>query len=217
MRLTDYFITKTDRFKKTPEQHGPEWTVLNNESPEMEVCEFLYSLTRLIRPERVLETGGGTGNSSAYIAQGLKENKKGKVTVLEPYPTSFHIAEKLWQDLGVQEFVEFCAVDSYNFDPGHRTFQLMFLDSEPTCRFSEVNKFYPNLDPGGLILIHDLNWTWPGEWEDFEPRFGRLLKSFALLPVVFNTPRGLTMFQKPKKEGRFYQYSTDTQLPKEAA
>jgi len=206
MRLTDYFITKTDRFKKRPEEHNPKWTVLNKESPEMEVCEFLYSLVRLLRPDNVLETGGGTGNSGAYIAQGLKENGKGKLVSVEPYPTSYRIAQTLWEKLGVLDYIELSPMTSFDFDPGKTHYQMMFLDSEPSCRFSEVKKFLPNLDPGGLIIIHDLKEKWAGEWEDFKPLFGALLKNFYLQVVSLDTPRGLTILQKVKPEATYFQY-----------
>lgn len=206
MRLTDYFIQKTDRFKKEPEPHDARWSKLNAESPEMEVCEFLYCLVRLVKPERVLETGGGTGNSGAYIAQGLKENEKGYLTCLEPYPTSYRIAEKLWDDLGVRERIDFFPLTSFDFSLSATRFQLMFLDSEPSCRFSEVKKFYSHLDPGGIILIHDLKHEWGGEWEDFKPLFGDLLKNFSLQVVSLETPRGLAMFQKVRSDSTYYQF-----------
>lgn len=198
MRLTNEFITKTDRLKIRPEEHNKRWSMLNNESPEMEVCEFLYSLTRLLKPERVLETGGGTGNSSAYIAQGLKENGNGHVEVLEPYPTSFKIASKLWRDLGVSEYILLLTKTSFDYPLGTQRFQMMFLDSEPSCRFSEVKKFYPSLDPGGIILIHDLKYKWGGEWEDFETLFGDKLRFFDLQVISLETPRGLVMMQKTR-------------------
>lgn len=209
MRLTNEFITKTERLKIQPEEHDPRWSKLNAESPEMEVCEFLYSLVRLLKPGSVLETGGGTGNSSAYIAQGLIDNKGGLLTCLEPYPTSYAIAEKLWRDLGVYSHIDLKRVTSFDYDPGIYRYQLMFLDSEPSCRFSEVKKFYPNLDPGGIILIHDLKYKWGGEWEDFEPLFGDQLATFELQVVSLETPRGLVMMQKTRPEATYRRFLGD--------
>lgn len=206
MRLTDYFITKTDRFKKEPEPHDSRWSKLNAESPEMEVCEFLYCLVRLLKPQRVIETGGGTGNSGAYIAQGLKENGFGFLTSIEPFPTSYRIAQKLWEDLGVRKYIVLHPFDSFYFGSWPNSYQMIFLDSEPSCRFTEVKKFYSSLDPGGLIIIHDLKEKWGGEWEDFRPLFGDLIKDFSLQVVSLNTPRGLTVFQKVKQDATYYQY-----------
>lgn len=205
MRLTDEFITKTKRFKKQPEPHDPKWTTLNEESPEMEVCEFLYSLVRLLKPSHVLETGGGTGNSGAYMAQALKENKKGLLICLEPFPQSYRIAGKLWIDLGVKDYIHHHPLTSHDFNPGGARYQILFLDSEPSCRFTEVKKFYPNLDPGGLIIIHDLRWKWGGEWEDYRPLFGDLLKDFSLQVITLDSPRGLTILQKVKPIACYYQ------------
>lgn len=206
MRLTDEFITKTKRFEKLPEPHDPKWTTLNAESPEMEVCEFLYNLVRLLRPKRVLETGGGTGNSGAYIAQALKENKKGMLTCVEPFPQSYEKAQSLWKELEVSERIRLLTTTSLKLPSLDFNFDLMFLDSEPSCRFSEVKKFYPNLEPGGLIIIHDLRWRWGDPWEDYRPLFGDLLKDFSLQVITLDSPRGLTILQKVKPIACYYQY-----------
>lgn len=42
-----------------------------------DLCVLLYSLIRRERPQRVLELGTGLGVTAAWIAQALKENKKG--------------------------------------------------------------------------------------------------------------------------------------------
>ena len=206
MRLTDYFITKTDRFKKHPEPHGKEWTNLNRESPEMEVCEFLYSITRLLRPKWVLETGGGTGNSGAYIGQALKENKQGYLVSLEPFPQSYEKAAALWAELGLSGRIYLRTKTSFDYDPGKLRFQMLFLDSEPTCRFTEVRKFYPYLDPGGLVLIHDLKRKHHAEWEDFRPHIGRELRNYSLQVINLECPRGLTILQKWHPDSTFNNY-----------
>ena len=40
---------------------------------------FLYALCKLVKPEKIVETGTAYGRSSAYILQALHENQKGKL------------------------------------------------------------------------------------------------------------------------------------------
>ena len=82
----------------------------------------------------------------------------------------------------------------------------MFLDSEPHLRFHELVKFYPNLEEGGFVLIHDLHnhlgqetipdhepfWPWTALPEEIKS----WLKNRELTPWYFPNPRGMTAFQK---------------------
>lgn len=46
----------------------------------------LYLITRLVRPNRVVETGVSSGTSSAYILRALHDNKKGKLYSIDLPP-----------------------------------------------------------------------------------------------------------------------------------
>lgn len=64
---------------------------------------FLYLLCRIAKPEIVVETGIAYGNSSSYILQALKENKKGKLysidSVFRPWETKEMIGSAIPADL----------------------------------------------------------------------------------------------------------------------
>ena len=90
-------------------------------------------------------------------------------------------------------------------------FDIAFLDTEPSLIFNEFEKFYNNVNPGGLIIIHDLHphlsygcvnldhpefKHWP--YGDFREKLGIYIKSHQVQTFSFSTPRGITIFQKSK-------------------
>jgi predicted O-methyltransferase YrrM len=64
---------------------------------------LLYSMCKIFKPERVIETGVAYGYSSAHILQALHENKKGKLYSIDftfrPWETKEMIGSMIPQDL----------------------------------------------------------------------------------------------------------------------
>lgn len=54
-----------------------QWTSRDQNASEYEVGEFLAGLVRLLKPQRVLETGCYYGDTSLAIARALKQNGHG--------------------------------------------------------------------------------------------------------------------------------------------
>jgi len=121
--------------------------------------EYLYSIIRLFKPERIIEVGSGfsTLMTLAAVAQNRKEDKTYNciITCIEPYLQPW--LEKLEIDL-VRKRVE-------NVD--HRIFEelkandILFLDSSHIIRpQGDVNDLYlevlPVLKPGVLVHSHDI-------------------------------------------------------------
>ncbi len=212
MDLTNYITTKSGLITK-PEVTDVHlklgYQMFNDAGVEAEVGEFLYSFTRLIKPEMVLETGTHEGISTAYMALALKKNNSGKIITMEKYPPPIKEAMRLWQALNLQDYIQ-CL---YCHSLGYKTtieFDLLFLDSIPEIRFDEFIKYFPLLKLGGFIIVHDLNFTlghhgqthhgiydWP--YGDFRKRIGSYITSGKVQTFSFATPRGLVMFQKVKE------------------
>lgn len=206
--ITDYFLSRTDFLHKQPEctPGRQEYSMFTDGAVEVEVGEFLYAFVRMIKPARILETGTHHGVSGMYMAQALKENGRGELVTLEIFHENILRAKKLWGQTGVLDWAQAVEQRSLDFE-SKDSFDLLFLDSEPDTRFDELVKFYPHLNPGGFILVHDLHPNlsispvevngmkhWP--YGDFRPKFGDLMKSYQLQTVTFRTPRGFTLFQK---------------------
>jgi predicted O-methyltransferase YrrM len=52
----------------------PSYSSFNDAGIEVETGEFLYAMTRLLKPDRVLETGTHWGIGAAYMGTALKDN-----------------------------------------------------------------------------------------------------------------------------------------------
>lgn len=184
----------------------------NTGGVEVETGEFLYSLVRLTKAKRILETGTHKGISAAYMAGALKDNmrdgaKRGIISTIEFLQPNFQEASQLFKNLELGEHVEQLLMDAAKYVPGQEIFDIIFLDTEPQTRFAELEKFYNNLKPGGFLLIHDLHphmhqienaehgFAWP--YGAVPTGMKVLMHEDKLRPVWFRTPRGLTMFYKP--------------------
>lgn len=225
--ITDYLVEKSSGLLKViPEISNPasgyhcfDETVLMpgtsiGGSVEIEVAEFLYSLVRLMKPTRILETGTHAGISSAYMGQALKDNAIDVYPVvtieyLEPW---INVARKLHSLLDVYDWIYVYHGDSRKYVPNPDVeYDMLFLDSEPQYRWEEFDRFYPYVRPGGIILIHDLHRGMsynPNAPEEIQAQptypfwpFGEFRDSLVRLQgeisyINFGTPRGLTMIYK---------------------
>ena len=201
--------------QKEVSDYTGSYQMIQGGSPEIEVMEFLYSLVRLIKPKNILETGSYAGWSSAVMAYALVKNgQNGQLITLEILDEWVKATTDLHNKLGLSNTK--CEKESsLEYKPPYM-FDLMFLDSEPDIRFKELQKFYPFLNEGGYVMIHDLhnhlglsNQTlhnmehWP--FGDFRPYFGDLIKNHELQVVNFMTPRGFTLFYKSRKDDSVYK------------
>jgi predicted O-methyltransferase YrrM len=185
------------------------YTAFNSGGVESEVGEFLYGFLRMIKPEHVLETGTHLGVGASYMGMALKDNFRGMLETIEYIPEIHHQAKERITKMGLNDYVKCYLLDVKDF-PVQHNYQFIFLDTEPQTRFAEFVKFYPYLDEGGYMFIHDLGrslqqveipnlgFAWPfgpipGEME-------HLLIHDYVRPFYFSTPRGLTGFYKTSKE-----------------
>jgi predicted O-methyltransferase YrrM len=183
----------------------------NTGGVEVEVGEFLYGLVRMVKPDRVLETGTHKGISASYMGLALRENAQGVLTTVDLTPENVRDSGELFATLGLQPQVEQVYGDAAQFVWGHSDpIDILFLDTEPQTRFGEMLRFFPEVREGGFILIHDLHhhlsqednpelgFGWPyGRLPD---ELKRLIDERKLRLVHFRTPRGFTLFYKPAPE-----------------
>lgn len=181
------------------------YSAFNDAGLECEVGEFFYSLVRILKPERVLETGSHVGVGASYIGLGLRDNNRGKLDTIEFLPELYKQAFERINRIGVDQYVKLHLQDARYFTP-ETSYDLILLDTEPQTRFGEFVKFYPYLKEGGFVFIHDLHrhmhqipnvehgFAWPfGLIPDF---MVNLVHDGKVRPFHFSTPRGLTGFYK---------------------
>ena len=182
--------------RATPECPHPErWSMYDSMTAEAEVLEFLRTLITTVKPELVVETGAFLGVSTLWIAEGLKQNGFGKIISCELDPVVFTKAQEKIASSGVSEWIELRNESSLEMKVDG-TIDLLFSDSDMPIREPEVKRFLLQMNPQGLILMHDASSHLKIVREAALKMEAEGLLSVILLP----TPRGLVMAQK--REGR---------------
>jgi predicted O-methyltransferase YrrM len=189
-------VLQPEYHRPTPECPHPErWHMYDSMTAEAEVLDFLKSIVTTLKPELVVETGTFSGLSTLRIAEGLKANNLGRVITCEFDAKVFAAAKERFAASRLAEWIDARNESSLEMKVDGRI-DLLFCDSDAPIREQEVRKFLPQMNPHGLILMHDASSSMQ------TVRAGALrLEAEGLLSVLLlPTPRGLVVAQK--KEGR---------------
>ena len=189
-------VLQPEYHRPTPEcPHPARWHMYDSMSAEVEVLDFLKAMVTTIKPELVVETGTFSGLSTLRIAEGLKENGVGRVITCEWDKKVYDAAKKRFAESGLGKWIEARNESSLEMKVDGRI-DMLFCDSDPELRETEVRHFLPQMNPCGLILIHDASSHMKSVREGALRLEAEGLLSVLLLP----TPRGLVIAQK--REGR---------------
>jgi prolipoprotein diacylglyceryl transferase len=189
-------VLQSEYHKPTPECPYPErWHMYDSMTAEVEVLDFLEAIVTTIKPELVVETGTFSGLSTLRIAEGLKANGFGRVITCEYDAKVFAAAKERFAAAGLAQWIEARNESSLDMKVDGRI-DVLFCDSDAPIREQEVRHFLPQLNPYGLILMHDASSAMKTVRQAALQMEQEGLISVVLLP----TPRGLVVAQK--REGR---------------
>jgi len=189
-------VLQPEYHRPTPECPHPErWHMYDSMTAEVEVLDFLKSLVTTVKPELVVETGTFSGLSTLRIAEGLEANGFGCVVTCEHDPMVFAAAKQRFDSSGLGQWIDARNESSLEMRIEGQI-DMLFCDSDPPLREQEVRKFLPQMNPCGLILMHDASSSMKLVREGALRVEAEGLISVLLLP----TPRGLVVAQK--REGR---------------
>lgn len=182
--------------RATPEcPHPQRWRMFDSMTAEAEVLEFIRTVVTTIKPELVVETGTFSGISTLWIAEGLKANGRGRVITCEFDP---QVYENAWARIaasGLGEWIDLRNESSLEMKI-EGTIDLFFSDSDMPIREQEIRRFLPQMNPYGLILMHDAS----SHLKIVRDAALKLEREGLLSIVLLPTPRGLVVAQK--REGR---------------
>ena len=182
--------------RATPECPHPErWSMYDSMTAEVEVLEFLRTLITTVKPELVVETGAFLGVSTLWIAEGLKRNGFGKIISCELDPVVFAKAQEKIAASELSEWIELRNESSLEMKIDGRI-DILFSDSDMPIREPEVKHFLPQINPQGLILMHDAS----SHLKLVRDAALRMESEGLLSVVLLPTPRGLVVAQK--RQGR---------------
>jgi predicted O-methyltransferase YrrM len=176
----------------TAECPFPErWQMVDAQSAELEVLEFLKALVITAKPELVLETGTFIGHSAIKMAEGLRSNGFGRIITVEYDSAVFAKAKQNIEASGLGDWIEYRNGSSLDTKVDGQI-DILFSDSDVNVREQEVRHFLPQIRPRGLVLIHDAS----SHFKVVREAALRLEKEGLLSVVLLSTPRGLVVAQK---------------------
>jgi prolipoprotein diacylglyceryl transferase len=185
-------VLQPEYHRATPECPHPErWRMYDSMTAEVEVLEFLRCLVRTVKPNVIVETGTFMGISTLWLAEGLKENGFGKVITCEYDPVVFAKAKERIESSGLASWIE-CRNESSLETRVEGTIDMLFSDSDPPLREQEVVRFLPQMNPTGLILMHDAS----SHLKTVREAAVRLEQEGLISTVLLPTPRGLVVAQR---------------------
>jgi len=180
----------------TPECPQPQlWRMLDSQTTEVEVLEFLKTLVTTLKPKLVVETGTFLGHATIKLAEGLKENGFGKVITIEFDPAIRARAEERFKASGLSGWIE-SRLESSLETKIEGTIDLLYSDSHLANREAEIRRLLPKLDPRGVLVIHDAS----SHFKIVREAALRLEKEGLISAVLLSTPRGVVVAQR--REGR---------------
>jgi predicted O-methyltransferase YrrM len=165
-------------------------------SAEVEVLDFLKALVLTLKPEVVVETGTFSGLSTLRIAEGLRANGVGKIITCEYDADVYAAAVKRFAASGLEEWIEARNESSLEMQVDGQI-DFLFVDSETSIREQEVRRFLPQVNPCGVIVMHDGS----SAMKTVRQAALRMEEEGLLSVVLLATPRGLVLAQKRAGRG----------------
>lgn len=176
----------------TPECPHPErWHMLDAQSAEVEVLDFLKSLILLLKPELIVETGTFIGHSALMMAEAMEANGLGRIITIECDPVVFKKANEQIDGSKLRRRIEYRNGSSLD-EKIDGEIDILYSDSDLNIREQEVRRFLPQIKPGGLVLIHDAS----SHFKVVRAAAMRLEEEGLLSIVLLSSPRGLCLAQK---------------------
>lgn len=189
-------FTQAEYTPATPECPQPQlWKMLDSQTTEVEVLDFLKTLVLTLKPKLVVETGTFLGHGTVKLAEGLKENGFGKVITIEFDPAIRARAQERFKASGLTEWIE-SRLESSLETKIEGTIDLLYSDSHLANREAEIRRLLPQLDPRGVLVIHDAS----SHFKIVREAALRLEEEGLISAVFLSTPRGVVIAQR--REGR---------------
>ncbi|MNE41652.1 putative O-methyltransferase [compost metagenome] len=118
----------------------------------------LSMISKMVKPNRILELGTYTGYSAICLSEGLTEG--GKLTTidinaeLEPFVRSF------FEKAGVDDKIDYIIGDGTKVVPElNEKFDLVFIDADKKNNGTYYDLVFDKVNPGGFILIDNVLWS----------------------------------------------------------
>jgi len=120
--------------------------------------KILEMISKMIRPERILEIGTYTGYSAICMAKGLKEN--GILHSIEINDELEEIITKYIQKSGLKNKIKTLFGNALEIIPLlNESFDMVFIDGDKREYLEYYNLILNFVNPGGFILADNVLWS----------------------------------------------------------
>ena len=117
--------------------------------------KLLEMISRMIRPERILEIGTFTGFSALCLAKGLQH--EGKLHTIELRPEDASTANSYFARSGIEDKIELHVGDALEIIPTmNETWDLVFIDADKVNYRNYYELILPMVKKGGWILADNV-------------------------------------------------------------
>lgn len=175
---------ESDFTEPRPDCPHPEyWMSPGPSSTEVEVSRLVGAFVRALKPELVVETGTGLGQTAELIGQALARNGRGRLVSLETDPERVESSRQRCANLPV----EVLQMPSLDYVPDQEI-DFMWIDSLEELRPEEIRRFAAWASPRCVIGIHDT-----GPHKKLKTLIAELVENGLLTPPLsLPTPRGVS-------------------------
>lgn len=119
--------------------------------------QFLRTISKMLRPERILEIGTFTGYSAICLAGGLAPG--GKLHTIEAEPAYAEIAREYFRKAKLEDSIVLHDGDALEIIPQlNETFDLVFIDASKEHYLDYFKAVFSKIKPGGYILADNALW-----------------------------------------------------------
>lgn len=161
------------------------WSAKDKQATEYEVVDFIVALIGLTKPRVLVETGTYEGKTTEAMADailGLNRDAEAHVYTYEMD------AERAGAAAAVLPECVTVFASALQRESCPKGIDFAFLDSGMRTRQADMDIVWPNVRPGGIVLVHDAS-------PDRPPgRVRPRQQNYSMFDIA--TPRGLLVFQK---------------------
>jgi len=119
---------------------------------------LLSVLSRLKKPENILEIGTFTGYSALHLAEGL--DKKGRLITIELNEETAELADSFFKKSPYADQIKLLTGDAKILVPDlELEFDLIFIDADKESYMMYYEMILPKCRPGALILVDNVLWS----------------------------------------------------------
>ena len=154
--LSLHFSPETDLLKRLEKE-----TFQKTTQPQMLSGGYqgrlLSLISKLIRPNRILEIGTFTGYATLCLAEGL--TPKGKIITIDRNEELMYLPKKYFSESEYSQQIEFRIGNALDvLDDLNEKFDLVFIDADKSNYINYYEKVLEKMNPGGVILADNVLW-----------------------------------------------------------